>query len=236
MLIQCPECKQQISDQAASCPKCGRPLTAADRETVRVTARKVAETAQRRSRGWVIVVLVLAAAGILSCLIPHRTSQDARTAGTTAQEQSTGSEQSADTYVAQEAGPAKPAAAGTVRDRQAKLKAWVAFVRTDPGMKQVVQRVEVHPGSARGIGVTIYLRPGPGSAIGKAAAKDPAAEPVELAAKMLSAHLWDYCRDDDLREVNVGICLGKRDIGVAATGYMNGEVTTIYLPTGILDK
>jgi len=24
MLIQCPECKQQISEQAASCPKCGR--------------------------------------------------------------------------------------------------------------------------------------------------------------------------------------------------------------------
>jgi len=236
MLIQCPECKQQISDQAASCPKCGRPLTAADRKKIRVAALKAAEVAQRRSWGCAIVFLALLAISILSGLILSRTGQEVPTAGTTTQEQSTGSGPSADANSAQQARPANPAVAGTVRDRQAKLKAWLAFVRTDPAMKRVVQRAEADPGSERGIGVTVYLKPGPGSAIGKAAAKDPAAEPVEMAAKMISAHLWGYCRDDDLREVDVGIRLGKRDIGVATTGYMNGVITTIYLPTGILDE
>ena len=30
MLIKCPECKNEVSDKAASCPKCGIPLTVKD--------------------------------------------------------------------------------------------------------------------------------------------------------------------------------------------------------------
>jgi hypothetical protein len=139
----------------------------------------VSEEARKMSRGkWAIVVAVVV---VLAVVVGIRRSE----APQPGLSQST-VEKSADTYAPQKTTPAKPLVTAAIPDRRAKLKAWVAFVRTDPGMKQVVQRVEVHPGSARGIGVTVYLKPGPGSAIGKAAAKDPAAEPVELAAKMLS--------------------------------------------------
>ena len=213
MLIPCPECNHRVSQDATSCPNCGRPF--ADQELARLIESKY-KRGQRQQIGFIVLVAIL---GLLIW------------ASSRGGEREPPSTRQSDRYQAE---PAKPAVTEAAPNRQTKLKAWVGFVRTDPEMKKVVQRVEVHPGSAGGIGVTVYLKPG--SAIGKAAAKDPAAEPVELAAKMLAAHLWDYCRDNDLREVNVGICLGKRDVGVAATGYMNGEVTTIYLPTGILDK
>jgi len=50
MLIQCPECKQQVSEQAASCPTCGRPLSEDDRsEDYRARAKAAAETKLKTS-------------------------------------------------------------------------------------------------------------------------------------------------------------------------------------------
>ena len=40
MLIQCPDCRQQISEKATSCPKCGRPVSAVDRAEARVAAER----------------------------------------------------------------------------------------------------------------------------------------------------------------------------------------------------
>jgi len=66
MLIQCPECKQQISEQAASCPKCGRPVSDGDRER----AKAAAETLQKTTTGCgigclalVVLVIIIGAIG-----------------------------------------------------------------------------------------------------------------------------------------------------------------------------
>jgi hypothetical protein len=34
MLIDCPECKSQVSDKASSCPKCGCPMTKVNNHTI----------------------------------------------------------------------------------------------------------------------------------------------------------------------------------------------------------
>lgn len=39
MLIRCPECKQQISEQATPCPKCGRPISDEDRAKAKANAK-----------------------------------------------------------------------------------------------------------------------------------------------------------------------------------------------------
>lgn len=207
MLIRCPECREQISDQATACPRCGRPISDQDRKR----ARSAVATAKIGCLAMVVLVGVITLVSVLQTASRPRQPEPPEPVAT------------------------EPVATQTTPNRQAKVKAWASFVTTDPKTKKVVQRVEIEEGSpARGIGVTVYLRPS--SAIGKTAAKDPGAEPVEVAAKLLSASLWDYCRDDNLREVDVTIRLGKRDIGVAATGLHNGEVVTFYLPVGMLEK
>ena len=40
MLITCPDCRQQISEHATSCPKCGRPVSAVDRAEARAAAER----------------------------------------------------------------------------------------------------------------------------------------------------------------------------------------------------
>lgn len=47
-LIKCPECKKSISNQAQSCPKCGRPLSDADRNPK-----------EKTSFGTILVVIVI---------------------------------------------------------------------------------------------------------------------------------------------------------------------------------
>jgi hypothetical protein len=49
MLIECPECKRQVSDQAAGCPHCGHPINPLIRE--------VAPTARDRSSAPIFLVL-----------------------------------------------------------------------------------------------------------------------------------------------------------------------------------
>ena len=106
---------------------------------------------------------------------------------------------------------------------------------SDPGMSRTIARVEVHPpkpptASGVGIGVDIYLRLD--STIGRAAAKDPGAESVGAAARLMAASLWDTCSDSELREVDACIYLRERMIGVATCGRMGGEVVRLYIPVG----
>ena len=73
-LITCPECNQQISDQATSCPHCGYPLPVAELltsdETILTTSQEdhaSSETApkQRRKR---ILPIVIACSLVLACI------------------------------------------------------------------------------------------------------------------------------------------------------------------------
>jgi len=65
MLIPCPECKQQISEDAPSCPKCGRPIT--DEEAREAVAAKQEEAREAvaakqkdlRVTGYAIVAVVV---------------------------------------------------------------------------------------------------------------------------------------------------------------------------------
>lgn len=63
-LINCPECNQEISDQAAKCPKCGYPIKAEQRkEAVASAISAVGATAVRVKRKvpWKIVLIVAVA-------------------------------------------------------------------------------------------------------------------------------------------------------------------------------
>lgn len=40
MLIECPECKREVSDQATSCPHCGHPLKASSQEVPRAPVKE----------------------------------------------------------------------------------------------------------------------------------------------------------------------------------------------------
>lgn len=66
MLISCPECNREISDQAASCPHCGCPINEQPK-----TEPKVIETVkvvdERNGLGfWGIVLAILVAVAIIS--------------------------------------------------------------------------------------------------------------------------------------------------------------------------
>lgn len=57
-LITCPECKSEISDEAHSCPKCGFPFKV-DRETNYTADKGKREKPRRKTRKWLIMVLLL---------------------------------------------------------------------------------------------------------------------------------------------------------------------------------
>jgi len=66
MLIQCPECRQQISEQATSCPKCGRPVSHEDRERARAGAEKTRKATTGCGIGclaFVLLIIIMAAIG-----------------------------------------------------------------------------------------------------------------------------------------------------------------------------
>ena len=75
MLVECPECKQQISDQAESCPHCGLPIKS--------SVQKIRPAAQRKSHagrsGCLITLGVLAVLGLIGSLLPkiQQSSSDA---------------------------------------------------------------------------------------------------------------------------------------------------------------
>lgn len=61
-LIQCPECKAEISDQAAFCPHCGYPLRAAPARTPVASAPRPA-----KKKTWVFALIALALL-VLACV------------------------------------------------------------------------------------------------------------------------------------------------------------------------
>jgi predicted amidophosphoribosyltransferase len=63
-LIQCPDCKKEISDQAPVCPNCGRPFS-----QPRISAKKRHEEANRYNHiSWLLfaAAILTALAGIWS--------------------------------------------------------------------------------------------------------------------------------------------------------------------------
>ena len=63
-LINCPECSQEISDQAAKCPKCGYPIKAEQRKeavTSAISAVGVTAVKVKRKVPWKIVLIVAVA-------------------------------------------------------------------------------------------------------------------------------------------------------------------------------
>lgn len=84
-LINCPECGQEVSDQAAACPKCAHPLKAADSGPV----RHVPPVVQKKGRGcfsWIgIGAAVIVGIGVIALIAkPPGTSQTTSVSGTVA--------------------------------------------------------------------------------------------------------------------------------------------------------
>ena len=197
MLIQCPECREQISDQAAACPRCGRPISDQDRESARSAAATAAKTSKCLKIG---VVTFAVAIGVFTLLMALR----ARSRPPQPE-------------------PAQLAAGWPITGhatptRELGVEAWMKFVAADPRTRGMVQRIEV---DLRGEADTMvaYVWVKPDSAFAKTAARHPHAELVEQTAKLLSDSLWKQCRDDPLFSVDVYIGVGERRIGRAFTGY-----------------
>jgi len=69
MLIDCPECKRQVSNQAKSCPHCGHPLKASGREpSTPVQSQGGTPERHGRRNGWVIAGVLVALVLIASQL------------------------------------------------------------------------------------------------------------------------------------------------------------------------
>jgi hypothetical protein len=68
MLIECPECKQQISDQAQACPHCGHPIKRA-----RPVAAETPKAPHKKGHGCLIVLGIVVILGIIGSLTPWQT-------------------------------------------------------------------------------------------------------------------------------------------------------------------
>jgi len=67
-LINCPDCNQEVSDIAPTCPKCGRPLKTAPTQRQKVSARPestVIENILKYFLFTVLGVLVIASLGFV---------------------------------------------------------------------------------------------------------------------------------------------------------------------------
>ena len=73
-LIQCPECKKNISDRAASCPDCGCPL-AQPVQTIEQTAKKY--------KGMQLLGVLLACVGVVVLIFGSAANPDDESAGRT---------------------------------------------------------------------------------------------------------------------------------------------------------
>lgn len=51
-LIECPDCRKQVSDAAPACPGCGRPINAAARDP-----REIEQTGKHYKRAQILAVL-----------------------------------------------------------------------------------------------------------------------------------------------------------------------------------
>ena len=71
MLIECPECNQQVSDKAQACPKCGHPI-----QPVRPVAAEAPKTPSRTGEKFLIALGAIAALATIGGLFqekPHET-------------------------------------------------------------------------------------------------------------------------------------------------------------------
>jgi len=67
-LIACPECKQSVSTNAASCPHCGCPI--AQRVNVAEVGKSVTTTelTAKKLKGKLLIALSIMAVGMVSCI------------------------------------------------------------------------------------------------------------------------------------------------------------------------
>jgi hypothetical protein len=62
-LVQCPECKQQISDQATTCPHCGAPRPGATAPSSQPAPSSPAPQSRPARSAWPIVLVIVLALG-----------------------------------------------------------------------------------------------------------------------------------------------------------------------------
>ena len=69
MLIKCPECNREISDQAYSCPFCGYPIKDKKKTTTSHSTKKSFTVAYRSGPGSIIAAIVVIAIFDLLCFV-----------------------------------------------------------------------------------------------------------------------------------------------------------------------
>lgn len=84
-LIICPECQQQVSDQATTCPKCGYPLSTANNPSVSQTTESVSTTSHtisaKHTKSKKPLIIAIAAvvcivAIVLVCVFAKKTADE----------------------------------------------------------------------------------------------------------------------------------------------------------------
>lgn len=69
MLINCPECNNQISDQAANCPNCAFPISSIPSSTVSVKSKSGVKEGVKMGCGAFIVLPIMIGGALLFLLI-----------------------------------------------------------------------------------------------------------------------------------------------------------------------
>lgn len=72
MLINCPECSKEVSDNAESCPSCGYKLSEEVKDQLRSSKRKQAEQAEHRANHNFIVKVIFYAVLLLTLFVLWR--------------------------------------------------------------------------------------------------------------------------------------------------------------------
>ena len=66
MLIECPDCKRQVSDQAANCPHCGHPI-----KPTQPLAVEIPKTPSKKRHGCLTALGVFGILAIIGSLLPE---------------------------------------------------------------------------------------------------------------------------------------------------------------------
>lgn len=78
MLIDCPECKQQVSDQAEACPHCGRPMKSSGRSAHQAAAEPKAKVRPSLKWGCLGTIIGFVVLGVIGALIPKSPEERAQ--------------------------------------------------------------------------------------------------------------------------------------------------------------
>ncbi|MBK8896849.1 MAG: zinc-ribbon domain-containing protein [Candidatus Competibacteraceae bacterium] len=81
MLIECPECKNSVSDKAPTCPKCGAPIALAKQKEVRALG-EAPTTTQATSKHLKKLLMIFVATLLLGLIIFIVQMNSATQAGT----------------------------------------------------------------------------------------------------------------------------------------------------------